>query len=63
METELAASLEQLFELLEGEGAADVEVVFNRSMIMNESEIIDNIIKSKGIVDDEILKSRHPWVK
>jgi SPP1 family phage portal protein len=63
METEFAASLEQLFELLEGEGAADVEVVFNRSMIMNESEIIDNIIKSKGIVDDEILKSRHPWVK
>jgi SPP1 family phage portal protein len=63
METEFAASLEQLFELLEGEGATDVEAVFNRSLIMNESEIIDNIIKSKGIVDDEILKSKHPWVK
>ncbi len=62
METEFAAALEQVMYFVCGE-STEAELVFNRSMIMNESEVIDNIIKSKGIIEDEVLKARHPWVK
>lgn len=62
METEFSASLEALADFVT-DGSGEVEFVFNRSMIMNESEVIDNIVKSKGLVDDEVLRARHPWVK
>ena len=62
METEFSASLEALADFV-ADGSGEVEFVFNRSMIMNESEVIDNIVKSKGLVDDEVLRARHPWVK
>ena len=60
METEFSAALEQLFSLWED--CSDVEFVFNRSMIMNESEVIDNIIKSRDFVDDKLLLAKHPYV-
>jgi hypothetical protein len=63
METEFAASLEQTVSLALRCCAPEVELTFNRSMIMNESELIDNIIKSKGLVDDEVLRAKHPWVR
>lgn len=39
-----------------------VDVVFNRDMLMNEGEIIDNCQKSQGIISDETIISMHPWV-
>lgn len=45
------------------EGLEDsVDVVFNRDMLMNEGEIIDNCQKSQGIISDETIISMHPWV-
>ena len=45
------------------EGQEDtVNVVFNRDMLMNESEIIDNCAKSQGIISDETIIAMHPWV-
>lgn len=61
METEFSASIEQVLRFVFAGDLPEYEVIFNRSMIMNESELIDNIIKSKGIIDDEILRARHPW--
>lgn len=43
----------------EGEG---VTVIFNRDMLMNESEIIDSCRKSIGILSDETIIGQHPWV-
>jgi SPP1 family phage portal protein len=39
-----------------------VRYTFNRTMITNETEKIDNIQKSKGIVSDETLIANHPMV-
>lgn len=38
------------------------DLVFNTDMIINESETIDNIVKSKGIISDQTCISNHPWV-
>jgi SPP1 family phage portal protein len=39
-----------------------VNVIFNRDIMMNESEIIDNCNKSVGILSDETIIGQHPWV-
>jgi len=39
-----------------------VEVIFNRDMMMNETEIIDNVAKSVGILSDESVVANHPYV-
>lgn len=36
---------------------------YNDSMIINEAEIIEMVMQSQGIVDDETLLQRHPWVR
>ena len=61
METEFAASLEQLLYFI-GVDNMETEFIFNRSMIMNESEVIENIVKSEGLVDEEVLRAKHPWI-
>lgn len=40
----------------------DVNIIFNRDVLINESEVIDNIKKSVGILSDETLVANHPWV-
>ncbi len=40
----------------------EVTIVFNRDMLMNEAEIIDNCQKSQGMLSDETIISMHPWV-
>lgn len=40
----------------------NVNIIFNRDMLMNESEIIDNCQKSIGILSDETIIGQHPWV-
>ena len=71
METEYQASFEELLWFInchlfnigmgdfEGE---EVEIIFNRDMMLNEGEIIENISKSVGIISDETLVANHPWV-
>lgn len=70
-ETELQASFEDILWFVNchlantGQGNFEgqkVNIIFNRDMMMNESEIIDNVIKSQGIVSDETLLGMHPWI-
>lgn len=39
------------------------DITFNKSVNWNESEIIDNCVKSVDIIPDEIIIENHPWVK
>lgn len=71
METEFQASFEELlwfvhiYLLNAGKGDfanSEVNIIFNRDVMMNESEAIDNCSKSVGILSDETIVSQHPWV-
>lgn len=39
-----------------------VNVIFNRDIMMNETEVIENCQKSVGILSDETIISNHPWI-
>lgn len=41
----------------------NLDIIFNRDMEINESEVIDNCQKSKGVVSDDTIMANHPWVK
>ena len=70
-ETEYQAAFEELLWFInchlsnmgmgdfEGE---EVNIIFNRDMLISESSIIDNINKSAGILSNETLVAQHPWV-
>ena len=71
METEFQASFEELLWFVRchfantGIGDFDLdnlEVIFNRDLPMVESEVIQNIRNSIGILSDETLVAQHPWV-
>lgn len=71
METEFQASLEQLEwfvkAYLANAGIGSFEdskaaFTFNRSMMMNQSEIITNARNSSGLISDETILAHHPWV-
>jgi SPP1 family phage portal protein len=71
METEYQAAMEELLWFINmhlfNVGLGDfeqeeIEIIFNRDMLLNESEVIDNIQKSVGILSDETLIGQHPWV-
>lgn len=40
----------------------EVEIIFNRDVLVNESETIDNCQKSMDILSLETVLSMHPWV-
>jgi SPP1 family phage portal protein len=70
METEYQSSFEQLLYFInlhlanirisdfDGE---EIEVIFNRDMLINESDIIANIRQSVGILSERTLVANHPW--
>jgi len=71
METEFQASFEELLWFINchlanmGMGdfeSEDVDIVFNRDMLISESEIIDNISKSSDLSLETRL-AQHPWVE
>ncbi len=39
------------------------EIIFNRDVLINESDIIDNCVKSLNILSRESVVSQHPWVE
>lgn len=70
METEYQAAFEVLLWFIDAylsnplpddDVRGEVEIIFNRDMLMNESEIITNIRNSVGILSDETLTAQHPW--
>lgn len=70
METEFQAAFEELLWFVNhhliniGNGDftnEDVNIVFNRDILINESESIDNCGKSVGILSTETIVEQHPW--
>ena len=67
-ETEFQASLSDLMEYVEadarfrGETPEAVEFIFNRDMLLNEGAVIDNCVKSLGVLSRETVIANHPWV-
>ncbi len=39
-----------------------IEIIFNRDVLINESEAIENCIKSKEVLSEETVILQHPWV-
>lgn len=71
LEVQYQYSLDQLLwfvdEYLKAAGAGDftnvkVKFTFNRNMIVNEGDIINNVRNSQGIVSTETLLAHHPYV-
>jgi len=71
METEYQAAFEELIWFvnahLANTGVGDfegeeVEVIFNRDILISESEVIRNIRESVGILSERTLVANHPWV-
>lgn len=71
METEYQASIEELLWFINahlnntGQGNFDnvpVDVIFNRDILINESEVISNAVTSVGLLSDETIVAQHPWV-
>lgn len=71
IETEFQAALEQLKWFIDQDIAnrtkrdfsdEDVDFIFNRDIIINESEVIENASKSTGQISDETIIANHPWV-
>ena len=71
METEFQAAFEELLWFVNchfaNSGMGDFEneevnIIFNRDMLISEGEIIDNCQKSVGLLSDETIIAQHPWV-
>ena len=70
METEFQAAFESLLWFInqdmktKGEGDfenEEVTVIFNRDILINESEAITNCASSVGILSNETIVGQHPW--
>lgn len=70
METELQAAFEEilwfvnvhLYNIDEGDFTGEtVEIIFNRDMLMDEGNVIENIRNSEGILSNQTLVAQHPW--
>lgn len=44
-------------------GDEDINIIFNRDVLVNEGEVIELIQASMGILSHETLIAQHPWVK
>lgn len=70
MEMEYRASLKKLLWFVNaylsqvGKGNFDdeVDIIFNRDILINESEAIENCAKSIDILSEETVIAQHPWV-
>lgn len=72
IETEFQASLEQLRWFIDthfiNTGVGDfrgeqVEFIFNRDIVINETDTISNLKNSVGMISDETIISNHPYVQ
>ncbi len=39
-----------------------VDIIFDRDVLINESETIDNLVKSSALLSRETIVAQHPWV-
>ena len=71
MENEFQCGFEELItfinQYLVSIGEADyseekVEFIFDRNIMINEGDAIQNCMTSKGVISDETIMAHHPWV-
>ncbi len=71
METEFQAAFEEILWFVNnhlanmGKGDFEgekVEVIFNKDVLINETEAIENCQKSVGILSDRTVIGQHPWI-
>lgn len=71
METEYQAAFDEILWYVNahlantGQGnfeGEDVTIIFNRDMMMNETEAIQNCVASAGILSEETILGQHPWI-
>ena len=71
IEMEFQASFEELLWFVNrhlantGKGSfdgTDVTIIFDRDVLINETEVINNCKNSVGILSDETIIKMHPWV-
>ncbi len=71
IETEFQSGFEELLGLVNiyfadtGRGNyknENVDIIFNRDMLINESEVIDNCLKSMSLLSTETILAQHTWV-
>ncbi len=65
MEAEFQAAMDEVLWFVStwagGLPVDDINIVFNRDILINESEAIDNCSKSAGILSAETIVEQHPW--
>lgn len=47
----------------QGDSKENIEIVFNRDIMVNESAAIADVKNSVGILSDYTVRSNHPWVR
>ena len=71
MEVEFRMAFEQLLYFVNiylaetGQGNysdIDVQMIFNRDIVINETEAVTNCTASQGVISDETIVANHPWV-
>ena len=71
MEIEFEASFENLLWFVNAHltntnqgnfDGTDVDIIFNKDTIVNESQVIQDIKNSVGIISEKTLVANHPWV-
>ncbi len=71
MESEFQAALEQLLWFVDTHIAntagtdysdQDVESIFNRDILINETEAVTNAKNSVGVISTRTIVANHPWV-
>lgn len=40
----------------------EVDITFNRNILVNEPELIDNCMKFVGLLPTKLILQKHPWV-
>lgn len=67
LERKLRTSLREFFwfvcKYLNKYDYKDIKITFKRNTMINETEIIDNCVKSEGMVSNKTIIERHPWVE
>lgn len=65
MENQLQSAFDDLLYFINrdlGTEGEDADIIFNKDMMMNESEVIEDVIKSKEVLPLQTLIEQHPWV-
>ncbi len=71
METELQAAFEEILWFVNAHlvntgqgdfGDEEATIIFNRDMLMDESQAIADCVASVGLLSDETIVGQHPWI-